>query len=103
MVLSEQKLRGVGYLPETILLHLINAEFRGAPEPVLHASQDTVHIVLVALELNDGVDDMFQNLRSCEGALLGDMSDEDDWHTACLGEAEEGRGTFTNLGDGTSR
>jgi hypothetical protein len=58
VVLGEQQLRGIAYLTETILLHLINAKFGGASESVLYTPENSVHIVLVTLELDDGIYDM---------------------------------------------
>ena len=75
-------------LPQTPRLHLVDAEFARRPEPVFYAPQDAVHIVLVALKLDDGVDYMLENFRSGEGTLLIDMSDEDYRHTARLGKTE---------------
>ena len=40
--------------------------------------------MLVALELDDGIDDMLEDLRSGKGAFLGDMADEDDRYTTGL-------------------
>ena len=45
--------------------------------------------MLVALELDDGVDDMLQNLRACQRPLFRDMPDEDHGHAARLGKAEQ--------------
>ena len=44
--------------------------------------------MLVAFELDDRIDDMFEDLGSSEGALLGDMSDEDDGDSTGFSEAE---------------
>ena len=59
--------------------------------------------MLVALELDDGIDDVFEDLRTCQRAFLGDVADEDDGYAAGLGKAEQGRGALTHLSDGASR
>ena len=88
MLLVEEQFRRVAHLTESSLLHLVDAQFGGAAEAVFYASQYAVHIMLVALKLYDRIDDMFEYLRSCQSALLGDMSDEHHRHAAGLGEAE---------------
>ena len=40
------------------MLHLVNAKFGSAAKTILYRTQYAVHIMLVALKLNDGVDDM---------------------------------------------
>jgi len=100
VVVGEQQLGWVGDLSQSVLLHLVDAQFGGGAEAVLDGSQDAVHVVLVALELYDGVDDVFQNLRTGEGAFLGDVANEDDGHAAGLGKAQQGRGALAHLGDG---
>ena len=60
-------------------------------------------MVLVALELYDGIDDVLQNLRTGQRALLGDVADENDGNAARLGKAQQSRGTLAHLGNGTGR
>ncbi len=57
--------------------------------------------MLVALELDHRIDDVLENLRACQRSLLRDVADEDDGHAAGLGKAEQRRGTFADLCDGT--
>ena len=59
--------------------------------------------MLVALKLDDGIDDMFQNLGTCQGSFLGDMTNQNDGYPAGLGEAQQGSGTFTHLGNAAGR
>ena len=97
MVFGEQQFRGVRHLPQSRLLHFVDAQFRRGAEAVLDASQDAVHIMLVTFKLDDGIHDVLQNLRSCQRALLRDVAYQYDGHTARLGEAQQCRGTFANL------
>ena len=53
----------------------------------------------VALKLQNCVDDMLQNLRSCDGAVLGDMTDQKHRHMECLGNLVHLRRSLTNLAD----
>ena len=57
----------------------------------------------VAFKLQDGVNDVFQHLRSGDAAVFGDVADEDDWHTTLFGILQDGRGTFPNLRNRTWR
>ena len=88
MVLTKKQFGGIADLSQARLLHLVDAELRGAAETVLYGAQDAVHVVLVALKLYDRVDDMFQNLRTGKRALLINMSDKDDGYACRLGEME---------------
>ena len=54
-------------------------------------------MVLVALELKNGVHDVFQHLGASQRAFLVDVADKNDAHTASLGIFEQTGGTFTNL------
>ena len=71
------------------MLHLVDAQFGGAAKAVFDAAQDAVHIVLVALKLDDSIYDVFQRLGAGERTLLGDVSDEDDRYTAGLGKPQQ--------------
>ena len=71
------------------LLHFVDTELGSASETVLYRSQDAVHIVLVALKLDDSIYDVFQRLGAGERTLLGDVSDEDDRYTAGLGKPQQ--------------
>ena len=55
-----------------------------SPEPVLDAAQDAVDVVVVAFELQHHVDDVFQDFRAGDDAVLGDVSDYDDRRPVCL-------------------
>ena len=59
--------------------------------------------MLVALELDNGIDDVFEDFRTGEGAFLRDMTNEDDGNAAGLGKAQQGRGALANLGNGAGR
>ena len=103
VVLREQQFRRVAHLPQPVLPHLVDAQLRRAPEAVLDAPQDAVHVVLVALELQYRVYDVFQHFRSGDASFLVDMSDEDDGRSCLFGELEDGCRTFAHLHDASRR
>ena len=53
----------------------------------------------VALERQHRVDDVLKSARACEGALLGDVTDEQDRDAAVLGQPHEGVRALSNLTD----
>ena len=55
--------------------------------------------MLVTFELNDSVDDVFQDLGTRQRSLFVDMPDQDDRNTTGLGETEKGGSAFPDLGD----
>ena len=83
--------------------HLVDAQLAGAAEAVLDAAQDAVEVVLVALELQHGVHNVLQHLRSGQRAFLVYMSDEQDRGAAALGILEQGSRTLANLCERTGR
>ena len=60
-------------------------------------------MVLVALELDDGVDNVFENLRTGQRALFVDVSDDDDGNAARLCKAQQGGSALAHLGDAAGR
>jgi hypothetical protein len=101
--LGEEQFGRIVHLPEPVLQHLVDAQFGRAAEAVFYAAQDAVHVVLVAFELEHGVNDMFQHFGSCQRAFLGDMAYEHDGRVALFGVFEQGRGAFAHLGDAAGR
>ena len=103
MLLGEQQFGGVAHLSQTVGPHLVDTHLGGAAEAILDATQDAVHIVLVALKLQHGVDDMLQYLRSGQRSLFVDMADQYHGGAARLGKPEQGSRTFAHLGDAACR
>ena len=58
--------------------------------------------MLVAFELEDGIDDVFEHLRTSQRAFLGDVADEDDGRARFLGKLEDTGGTFAHLTNAAS-
>ena len=97
VIFRKEQFRRVAHLSESSLLHLVDTQFRSTSESVFDTSQDAVHIVLVALKLDDGIHYMFQNLRSSQGSLLINMSYQDNRDATGLGKPQERRRTFPHL------
>ena len=55
--------------------------------------------MLVAVELQDDVHRMLEDLRPCDAPLLVDMTDEDDRHTLSLAVLQQGGGALAYLRD----
>ena len=103
VILGEQQFRRIAPLPQTVLPHLVDAQLGRAAETVLDAAQDTVHIMLVALELQHGIHDMFQHLGAGQCPLLIDMADQYHGNIALLGEFQQQRGALAHLRDAAGR
>ena len=99
MVLGEQQLGGVGHFAQPVLPHLVDAQLRSAAETVLDAAEDAVDVVLVALELDDGIDDMLQYFGAGQRTLLVDVANEQHRHSASFCKMQERRGALPDLSD----
>ena len=103
VILTQQQFGGVAHLAQTVLTHFVDAQFGGAAETVLDTAQNAVHVVLVALELKDGIDDVFQHFGTCDAAFLVDVANQDDCRMRFLGEAQNAGGALAHLGDAARR
>ena len=83
--------------------HFVDSQFSRTTESVLDAAQDAVHVVLVSFELQYGIDDVFQYLRSGDASFLVDMSDEDNRVPVSLANLKREAGTFSYLHDAAGR
>jgi hypothetical protein len=63
-------------LSQSVVPHLVNAQFTGASKAILDASEYSVEVVLVAFELEDNIHDVFQNLWACQCSFLVDVPNE---------------------------
>ena len=57
----------------------------------------------VALELQNGIDHMFQNFRSGNGPVFGNMSDQHHGRIGFFGKLKQLSGTFSNLRNAAGR
>ena len=60
------------------IIHLKDAQFGGGAEAVFHATHNTVAVVAVAFKLDDCIDDVFQDFRTSQGAVFGNVTDKED-------------------------
>jgi len=79
--------------------HLEDPDLRDRAETVLGGSHDAQSVVLVALEREHRVHQVFEHPRSRDGAVLGDMPHDEDGDAALLGQAHQPRGTRSHLAD----
>ena len=80
--------------------HAEEADFQGGAEAVFGAADDAVVVVRVAFEVEDGVDDVFDEFGAGEDAFLGDVADEADGGAGGFGEVDEFGAAVAELGDG---
>ena len=59
--------------------------------------------MLVALELKDGVDNMFEHLRPGNASFLIDMADQEDGRTALLRIFQDSRAALAHLRNASGR
>ena len=75
--LADEARRRVGDLDEPAGAHLENAHLAGRPEAVLERPDRPVAALALALEEEDAVDQVLEHAGAGDGALLGDVADED--------------------------
>ena len=97
MRIGEQKFRRVLNLPKTGLNHLIYTKLGCRAKPVFDTSKNSVHIMLVALELDNSVNDVFKNLWTCDASLLVYMTNQYNRNATRFGKTKQGCSTFANL------
>src|SRR5437899_1305474 len=74
--LREEGCRGVRHLDQAALPHLEDRHLVGRAEAVLDGAQYAERVRAVALEVEDGVDQVLEDARAGERTLLGDVSDQ---------------------------
>ena len=72
---------------------------RVVPKRFLAAADDAVVVMRVAFEIEDGVDDVLDELGAGEDAFLGDVADEADGGAGGLGEVDQFGAAIAKLGD----
>ena len=61
---------------ETVLVHLEQADFAGGAEPMLGGAKQTKTVVAITVELEHGVDHVFEHAGTGERSVLGDVPDD---------------------------
>ena len=75
------------------------ADLVGCAEPILDAADHPQSRVLVALEVEDHVDEVLERARTCHRALLRDVPDEQHRNPGRLGQRGQRARDGANLGD----
>lgn len=90
-------------LDEAALAHVEEAELTGGSEAVLDAAQDAEGVVAVTLERAHDIDEVLEDARAREAAVLGHVADEDECRTGAPGGLGEQRRTLAHLSDRARR
>src|SRR5690606_2122922 len=97
--LRQKDLRRVADDDEALRRHPEHTQLIDAAEAVLRRAQQSVIETCGVLEVQHGVDDVLERLRSGDGATLRHVPDEEHRDARFLREALETRSTFTHLPD----
>jgi len=95
----QEQPRRVGQRLQAGLGHLEAADLVGRAEAVLGAAHKAQGVVLVAFEVEDHVDQVLEGLGAGDGAVLGDLADQEGGDRALLGQADQLGGDLTDLPD----
>ena len=87
--ISEQQLAGIGDAGQARLRHLEQSKLSRGTEAVLGGPQQPEGVVTLPLERQHGVDDMLEDARSGQGALLGHVAHEQGGHGRRLGHLQQ--------------
>ena len=101
--LREEQCGGVFDLDQAAIGHLEHADLVGRPEPVLDRAQHAELMAALALEIKHRVDHVLEHTRARDGAVLGDVADENHAEPAALGEADQLLGAGADLGHRAGR
>src|SRR4029450_2462125 len=94
---------GCGPLCPPLAGHLARTKLARRAEPILHRAHDPMRVMPLALEIQDGVDDVLQHLRSGQAAILGHVADDEDGNILALGGEQDLRRGLTHLADAARR
>ena len=97
---GKEQLGRVAHFTQAIARHLEHADFVGRTKPVLNRPEYAELLRTLALEREHCIDHMLDDAWSCELAVFGHMSDQDDHRAGALGEADQSLRARAHLGDG---
>ncbi len=101
--LFQEDARGVAHLFESRVLHFKDADLVGGTVAVLHSPQDPESVGVVAFEIEDRVHEVLENLGSCNGSVLGHVSDQKGGDAGFLGPVEKPGGDLSHLAHAARR
>ncbi len=102
-VLRQEQRRRIGHAAQSALGHREHAELVRRAEAILDRAHEPEARMRVALEVEDGVDDVLEHPRAGDRAFLGHVADEDDDDVALLREPRELGRAFADLRDAARR
>jgi hypothetical protein len=71
----------------------------GRAKTILGAAQQAVVVEAFAFEVQDRVDHVLEDLRAGDRAILGHVTDQEDWRAARLGQLQKAQGALAQLGN----
>ena len=86
-----------------MIAHLKDAHLLHGAEAVLDGAEDLEVLGALALEIENGIHDVFEHFGPRERALLGDVPNEEEGDPARLCDAHELCGAFAHLSDAARR
>ena len=96
-VAGEENGRGVGHAFQAVFGHGEYAQLVGGAETVFDGSDHAVVGMLVTFEIQHGIDHVLEHARAGDGAVFGDMADQNHGNPHLLGHAGKLRGTLAHL------
>ncbi len=97
-MIAEQSGR-IGDALDSVVVQLETADLVGCAEAVLDTAHHAQRGRPVTLEVQHDVDEVLERARPRDGAVLGDVADQDHRDASGLGRHGERRGDRTDLGD----
>ena len=101
-VAQEHRAR-VRHGPQAVVAHLEDPHLAGGAEAVLDRGQDAQGVVAVAVEGEDGVDQVLDGPGPGQVAVLGHVADQDDGHPGRLGQPGQPVHAGSDLGQAPRR
>ncbi len=90
---------GVGNRHQAAVGHLENADLVRGAKAVLDRAEDAELMAAFALEIQHRVDHVLEHAGARDGAVLGDMADEQEGGAAALGGPDQFLGGRAHLAD----
>ena len=101
--LGEEQGGRVRHVRQAAIRHLEDADLVGRTEAVLHGPQDAELMAALAFEIKHRVDHVLEHTGAGDGAVLGDVADQQDGDAAALGEVDQRLRGAADLRDGAGR
>ena len=96
---GQENRRRVGHLAQALVRHREHAQFVHRAKAVLERAQHTEATAGLALEIQHGVDHVFEHARTGDAAFLGHVADQEHGRSRLLGKARELGRRLAHLAD----